>query len=107
MLFTSLHWVAFLVVAFTAYHALPAVARRWFMLIASIYFYASWSVVYLALIGGQVLVDWTCGYLLSRTEDPRRRRVWVIASITVNLGAFGTGLGPPSGLEVRGIRRSG
>ena len=88
MLFTSLHWVVFLATAFAIYHALPPAARRWFMLVASVYFYASWSVVYLALIGGQVLVDWTCGYLLSRTTERRWRKTWLILSITANLGAL-------------------
>ena len=88
MLFTSLHWVVFLVVAFGIYHALPAVTRRWFMLVASVYFYASWSVIYLGLIAAQVLVDWTCGALLGRTESPRWRRVWLAASITANLGVL-------------------
>jgi alginate O-acetyltransferase complex protein AlgI len=88
MLFTSLHWLVFLVTSFTMYHALPTAARRWFMLAASVYFYASWSVVYLALIAGQIVVDWTCGYLLGRTEDPRWRKAWMVTSVTVNLGTL-------------------
>ena len=88
MLFTSLHWVVFLVTAFALYHALPPMARRWFMLLASVYFYASWSAVYLVLIAAQVLVDWTCGALLGRTRAPGWRRVWLTASIVANLGAL-------------------
>jgi D-alanyl-lipoteichoic acid acyltransferase DltB (MBOAT superfamily) len=85
VLFTSLHWVVFLLTAFAVYHVLPAPWRRWMMLAASIYFYASWSVKFLALIGLQILTDWTCGFLLSRTSAPTRRKLIVAASILVNL----------------------
>jgi D-alanyl-lipoteichoic acid acyltransferase DltB (MBOAT superfamily) len=88
VLFTSLQWVVFLLLALGAYHLSPAGARRWVMLGASVVFYASWSAPYLALIGAQLLVDWTCGFLLSRTEAPARRKALVAASVTLNLGAL-------------------
>src|SRR5438093_1334340 len=88
MLFTSLQWVVFLLTVFVVYHLAPARWRRWLMLIASVVFYSSWSVKYLALIGGQLLVDWTCGYLLSHTDDDRRRKRYVAISIVVNLGVL-------------------
>jgi alginate O-acetyltransferase complex protein AlgI len=88
VLFTSLHWIAFLLAVFVVYHTAPPVSRRWIMLAGSIYFYASWSVPYLSLIGAQLLVDWTCGVLLSRTEDIRKRKLLVAASVVVNLSAL-------------------
>jgi D-alanyl-lipoteichoic acid acyltransferase DltB (MBOAT superfamily) len=88
MLFTSLHWIVFLLVVFVVFHAAPGRWRRWLMLGASIYFYASWSAPYLLLIFGQLLVDWTCGHLLGRTEDPRRRKRLLLTSIVVNLSAL-------------------
>jgi D-alanyl-lipoteichoic acid acyltransferase DltB (MBOAT superfamily) len=88
MLFTSLQWIVFLVSVFTLFNAVPARARRWVMLAASICFYASWSVRYLALIFGQLTTDWTCGYLLGRTRSPAGRRLIVASSIVVNLGAL-------------------
>src|SRR5690349_18335291 len=88
MLFTSLHWVVFLLATFLVYHLAPARLRRWLMLVASIYFYASWSPPYLALIGAQLLVDWTCGFLLFRTQAPRLRNILCATSIVANLGAL-------------------
>ena len=88
MLFTSLHWIVFLVATFVAFHLAPPAWRRWLMLIASAYFYASWNARYLLLIFGQVVVDWTCGFLLGRTEDPLRRKLIVAASVTINLGVL-------------------
>jgi alginate O-acetyltransferase complex protein AlgI len=88
MLFTSLHWLVFLVCVFVAFHWAPDRWRRWLMVAASIYFYGSWSAPYLLLIFGQLLVDWTCGMLLGRTEDPTRRKLIVAASVIVNLSAL-------------------
>lgn len=88
MLFTSLEWAVFLLVVFAAFHLVSARARPWLMLGASVVFYASWSVRYLLLIGGQLLVDWSCGYLLSRTEAPLRRKLILTTSIVVNLGVL-------------------
>jgi alginate O-acetyltransferase complex protein AlgI len=88
MLFTSLHWVVFLAVVFVAHHVVPARLRRYAMLAASVYFYASWSVPFLALIFGQLLVDFTCGRLLGVVSRPRRRKLIVAASVMVNLGAL-------------------
>ena len=88
MLFTSLHWLVFLVCVFVAFHWAPDRWRRWLMVVASIYFYGSWSAPYLLLIFGQLLVDWTCGMLLGRTEHPTRRKWIVAASVIVNLSAL-------------------
>jgi alginate O-acetyltransferase complex protein AlgI len=88
MLFTSLHWIVFLLVAFVAFHLTPARWRRWLMLGASVYFYASWSVPYLLLIFGQLLVDWGCGVLLGRTEALARRKAILVTSVVINLSAL-------------------
>lgn len=88
MLFTSLQWFVFLLGFFVVYHGLPRTLRRWSMLVASLIFYATWSAPHLFLIGGQLLVDWTCGYLLGRTEDERKRKQIVAASVVINLGVL-------------------
>src|SRR4051794_15675118 len=88
MLFTSLHWVVFLTVTFVVYHLAPRRYRRWLMLVASIYFYASWSAPYLTLIGAQLLVDWCCGYFLFRTTSPARRKALLATSIVANVGVL-------------------
>src|SRR5208337_2741703 len=88
MLFTSIQWLVFLAIVFVGYHCLPTRARQWFMLGASLYFYSSWSAPFLLLIGGQLLIDWTCGYILARTDDPRQRKLVVTASVAVNLASL-------------------
>src|SRR4051794_6316511 len=88
MLFTTLHWAIFLLTVFVLYHLVAAPVRKWLMLAASIYFYASWSAPYLLLIGSQLLVDWSCGWMLGRTRDERRRKGILAASIIANLGVL-------------------
>lgn len=88
MSFTSLQWPTFLMCFFVVYHAAPIAARRWAMLVASLYFYSTWSAIHLVLIAGQLLVDWTCGHLLGRNEDPATRKRIVAASVVVNLGVL-------------------
>jgi D-alanyl-lipoteichoic acid acyltransferase DltB (MBOAT superfamily) len=103
MLFTTLHWILFLFVIFTAFHLVGERARKWLLLGASLYFYASWSAPYLLLIGAQLAVDWSCGFLLARSDGRaalrapgsagwarvrRWRRLLLGASVTVNLGVL-------------------
>jgi alginate O-acetyltransferase complex protein AlgI len=88
VLFTSLHWVVFLATVFVVYHAAPIPMRRWTMLAASIYFYATWNAKFLALIGLQLLVDWTCGALLARVTTQGSRKLIVAASVVVNLSSL-------------------
>jgi D-alanyl-lipoteichoic acid acyltransferase DltB (MBOAT superfamily) len=88
LLFTSLSWLVFLLAFFAIYHGLPVALRRWGMLVASVVFYSTWSVPHLALIAGQLLVDWTCGFLLGKTDDPPRRKAIVAMSVVINLGVL-------------------
>jgi alginate O-acetyltransferase complex protein AlgI len=88
MLFTTLHWAVFLFAVFAIINLAPLRMRKWLMLAASVYFYSSWSAKYLLLIGAQLSVDWTCGQLLGRTENPTRRRLILASSILVNLGSL-------------------
>lgn len=88
MLFTSFHWLLFLLGTFLVYHAIPRGVRRWFMLASSIYFYSTWSAIHLLLIGGQLLVDWTCGHFLGKTEAASTRKRILAASVCINLGVL-------------------
>jgi alginate O-acetyltransferase complex protein AlgI len=87
MLFTTLRFVYFFAIVFTIYWALPwQRARVYFLLVASFYFYASFS-KWLACI---VFVSATLDYLLARAmtayESPRWRRAFLTVSVVANLG---------------------
>jgi alginate O-acetyltransferase complex protein AlgI len=61
-------------------------ARIWLLLIASFYFYASWSRKLALLIVASTLLDYCIGLGLETFQRPRLRRALLILSITANLG---------------------
>ena len=89
MVFTSLHFVAFFVVVYALYRALPHRAQNVMLLGASYYFYASWDWRFLSLLLGSTVVDFLVGRYLGRETDPRRRRIALVLSLIFNLGMIG------------------
>lgn len=89
MVFNSLQFVAFFLVVYALYRALPHRAQNAMLLLASYYFYAAWDWRFLSLLIGSTLVDFTCARAIVGTTDPRRRRAWLVASLVFNLGMLG------------------
>jgi alginate O-acetyltransferase complex protein AlgI len=87
MLFISDEFLVFLVVVGGALAVLrtPAV-RRWLMLGACVWFYASWSVWFLGLLLANIVVDYVIALRLGVEEAPARRRALVWLSVGMNLG---------------------
>ena len=63
--------------------------RLVFIVAASYVFYAHWDWHFLPLIWGSSTIDWWLGQKIGNTDEPRRRRVWLMATVAVNLGALG------------------
>lgn len=63
--------------------------RLLFIVVASYIFYAHWDWRFLPLIWGSSTLDYWLGRRIGQTEDPRRRRAWLTATVIVNLGALG------------------
>jgi len=89
MVFTSLHFVAFFVVVYAAYRALPHRSQNWLLLAASYYFYAAWDWRFLSLLVGSTLVDFAVARTIARTDDPRRRKHLLWLSLAFNFGMLG------------------
>ncbi|MDP7559725.1 MAG: MBOAT family protein, partial [Planctomycetota bacterium] len=64
--------------------------RKPFLLIASWFFYACWDWRFLALILFSTGLDFLVGTKIHGTENPKRRRAWLYASLVGNLGILGT-----------------
>lgn len=86
MSFHSLEYLLFLPLAVLAYFLFPKRLRWVSLLAASLIFYASWRVEFLALILFSTTVDYSVARLLSRTEVRWKRRVLMGLSVTANLG---------------------
>jgi D-alanyl-lipoteichoic acid acyltransferase DltB (MBOAT superfamily) len=88
MVFTSLRFVGFFLVVYALYRSLPHRGQNWLLLAASYYFYGAWDWRFLGLLVGSTVVDFAMARVIAATDDPRRRRLAVIASLTYNLGVL-------------------
>lgn len=89
MLFNSLEFGIFLPVVFILYWSLSKAGvkvQNLLLLCASYYFYACWDWRFLSLIIFSTLTDYLVGRCLSKTKDQLERRLFLLVSITVNIG---------------------
>lgn len=63
--------------------------RLLFILGASYVFYAHWDWRFLPLIWGSSTVDWLLGHAIARAQTERRRKLWLIGTVVLNLGVLG------------------
>lgn len=91
MLFNTLAYAQF----FAAVFVVSWLLARWrklrvvFLLVASYFFYAHWDYRFLALIFLSSTGDWLLGNAIARATDPRKRKLWLIATVILNLGLLG------------------
>jgi alginate O-acetyltransferase complex protein AlgI len=89
MLFNSLHFLIFFPLTILGYFVTPFRYRWLLLLIASYYFYMSWRPVYGLLLLLTTSIDYAAGLMIERAVDPRRRRAWLLLSLSTNLGMLG------------------
>lgn len=91
MLFNSLDFALFLPLVFLIYWALSKWLRlqNFFVLAASLYFYASWDWRFLFLLLASTLFDYSIGLALGREERSGRRKLLLASSLVFNLSLLG------------------
>lgn len=89
MWFNSFTFWVFLAVVGGIYLRLGHRLQNRFLLLASYFFYGCWDWRFLALILFTTTFDFLAARLIGRSEDPRLRKICVIASIVVGLGILG------------------
>ena len=89
MVFNSLYFVAFFLVVYALYRALPHRAQNWLLLAASYTFYASWDWRFVGLLAASTLAAYACGVLLGRFQDDRRRAAVLLAGLGFHLAVLG------------------
>ena len=91
MAFNSLEYAIFLVAVFLGFWGLSrlGLARLVFLTLASFVFYAASNPLFLSLIVASTLLDYVVGLGLAKTDDPRRRKQLLAASVILNLGMLG------------------
>ena len=90
MIFTEFRFLFFFAAVFIVRWMLRDMrAQKLWLLACSYAFYAAWDWRFLSLIWVSTAVDYVVGLRLGGEDDPARRRLWVTASITTNLGILG------------------
>src|ERR1700678_3193100 len=89
MLFNTTRFFVFLTVVLALFYALPQRYRKYLLLAASYFFYASWNPKFIALLLTLTAIDFTAGLWLERTPEPVRRKAMLTVSLAANLGFLG------------------
>ena len=89
MLFIELRFFLFLAVVLAIYWSLRSNnLRKWFTLCASYFFYGSWDWRFAVMLLVLSSLDWFFALRIAQSEDLRRRRQFVIASLAMNLSVL-------------------
>lgn len=88
MLFNSLSFIVFLAIVLVLYYSklLQWTHKKRMLLLASYIFYGLWNPPLVILLWISTYVDWTAGKKLAVIENRKKRRFWLLLSMTVNLG---------------------
>ena len=91
MLFNSLSFVVFLILVLALYYSkfLNWTNKKRMLLLASYVFYGLWNPPLVILLWISTMVDWTAGKRLAVEENQKKRKMWLILSMCVNLGFLG------------------
>src|SRR5260370_24271297 len=88
MLFNTTQFFLFLAVVLAVFYASPRAARKYILLAASYFFYASWNPKFIALLLTLTAIDYSAGLALESVR-PQRRKLVLILSLSANLGFLG------------------
>ena len=88
MLFNSLSFVLFLAIVLLLYYTkiFNWTNKKRMLLISSYVFYGMWNPPLIILLWISTVVDWTAGNKLAVEENQRKRKLWLLLSMFVNLG---------------------
>lgn len=86
MIFNSVTYIVFLVLTVWLYWILPNRPRLWLIFLASLTFYAFWRIEFLSILLLSTATDYKVALEISRNTDPKKRKLLLFVSLTVNLG---------------------
>lgn len=91
MVFSSIEFLYyFLPGVMIIYFLAPKRIKNLMLFVSGLGFYAWGEPVYVVIMLLSTAVDYTAGILMSKTEDERKRRACLIASVVINLGLLFT-----------------
>ena len=79
-------FIAFFVVVLRGLRLAPGRSvRQWLLLLASLWFYASWKPVYLLVLATPILVDYFCAIRIEQNANAAIRKRWLAIGVSSNL----------------------
>lgn len=85
MSFNSVSFLVFFPMVVFILYVLPGVVRKYWLLIASYYFYMCWNAKYALLIAFSTLVTYVSGIIISKSSNNGKKKFWIIICIVLNL----------------------
>ncbi len=89
MQFDSLAYVVLLAVTLALFFRMGPTARTWLLIVASLIFYAAWSIPFTGLIVLSAVIDYTASLGIHASRTPGKRRAYLLMSMISNLGLLG------------------
>lgn len=89
MLFNSLTYIVFMLIAVPMVVFGPRWLRNSVFLIGSLAFYGFWRFDFLLLVLISAFIDWYAGLIIADTTGQRARKIWLFVSMTMNLLILG------------------
>src|SRR5262245_9797697 len=89
MLFNTIQFFIFLAVVLVLFYASPIAIRRYILLAASYFFYASWNWHFIPLLLTLTIIDYTAALWMSKLPRGPKRKMALILSLSANLGFLG------------------
>ena len=91
MIFNSLTFLVFFAIVMALHHArlFSWHQKKINLLVASYLFYAAWNPPFVVLLWISTVVDWWAAQWMVRAKTERTRKLWMIASVVVNIGMLG------------------
>ena len=90
MLFVEPRFFVFIAVVLTLYWSLRSnSARKWLVLLASYFFYGCWDWRFAGMLLVLSTADYFFALRLTQTDNPRIRKLYVTASVAMNLSVLG------------------
>jgi len=88
MLFNSLSFVVFLIIVLALYYSkiFNWTNKKRLLLLASYVFYGLWNPPLVILLWISTMIDWTAGKRLAVEDNQKKRKLWLLLSMSVNLG---------------------
>src|SRR5438046_4746364 len=90
MLFNSLTFVVFFAVVVSLYWGMRSwTMRKNLLVVASYVFYGAWNPPFAALLFSTTAMDFWLGARIARAKGRHSRRLWLVASVCMNLSMLG------------------